>query len=74
VAFKQGDLDRAWEYLQQALSRQPDLEQAMLHSALVAQARGDKAMAVAYLERLIQQTSNGATLEKARRLKEKWQS
>ncbi|MHC1743873.1 MAG: tetratricopeptide repeat protein [Syntrophobacteraceae bacterium] len=69
IAYKRGKLDDAWSHLQTALSKQPEAATLNFHSAVVANARGDKKVALERVEKALQEKLDAASQEAALKLK-----
>ncbi len=72
VAYKQGKLNAAWNYIQDALSKSQDVPIIELHAAILSYEMGRKDQAARYLEKVINQKLDQRSRKKALELKKKW--
>lgn len=72
IEYKLGKFNSAWSYLQDALSKLPELGIIQLHASIVAHKLGQTEQALDYLEKAIEQKLDPQTRKKAMALKEKW--
>ncbi len=74
ISYKHGNVENAWEQLQRASAQQPDIGSITYHLAIVAHAKGDKRLALEYLDKALQQKIDAVTREAALKLKKEWES
>ncbi|MCD4755479.1 MAG: tetratricopeptide repeat protein [Deltaproteobacteria bacterium] len=72
IEYKLGKFNSAWSYLQDALSKSPEMGIVQLHASIVAHKLGQTEQALDYLEKAIEQKLDPQTRKKAMALKEKW--
>ncbi len=72
IAYKQGKLNAAWNYIQDALSKSPDVPVIQLHAAILSHELGRNKQAEEYLEKVIQQKLDQKSRSRAIELKKAW--
>ncbi len=72
IAYKQGKLNAAWNYIQDALSKSQDIPVIQLHAAVLSHELGRNDQAAEYLEKVIGQKLDQRSRNKALELKKKW--
>ncbi len=74
IAYKQGKLNAAWNYIQEALSKPQDVPVIELHAAILSRELGRNDQAMEYLEKVINQKLDKRSRAKAIELKKKWEA
>lgn len=74
IAYKQGKLNVAWNYLEDALDKGGQNAVIHLHAAIVARELGKNDIAWNHLEKAIQQKLDQRVRERAIKLKKQWSS
>ncbi len=74
IAYKQGRLNVAWNYLEDALDKGGQSAVIELHTAIVAWDLGKKDLAREHLQKAIEQKLDQRVRERAIKLKEQWSS
>jgi len=72
VAYKQGDFDTAWKYIQDALIRDPKAGVHNLHAAIILHARGEKEQAIERLDASLTTRLDLKSRKLAENLKQEW--
>ncbi|MEW6380224.1 MAG: tetratricopeptide repeat protein [bacterium] len=72
VAYKQGKMDAAWNYIQEALAIAPDEGVCNLHAAIILHTRGETAQALHYLEKAVRCQLDPPARDKAVLLRKEW--
>jgi tetratricopeptide (TPR) repeat protein len=71
VAYKQGDLESAWDFIQDAMMHgESPLHD--LHAAIISNERGDREQAVEYLNKALKGKLDKKSSDKATELKKEW--
>ncbi|MEW5802585.1 MAG: tetratricopeptide repeat protein [bacterium] len=72
VAYKQGKLDTAWDYIQKALDISPNEGICNLHAAIILHEKGDAKEALQYLEKAMKYQLDPLFRDKAVLLQKQW--
>ncbi len=72
IAYRRGNLDLAWSYIQDALMTAPENGVHNLHAAMILHELGDPSQAVVYLTRALRQEMDAKSRQTALSLEEKW--